>query len=61
VVDACEAMPPAGEKPLHWRWVTNLPVTSCDDAQTILRFYSYRWLVERFHSVRKSAQERLQL
>jgi hypothetical protein len=40
VVEAVETTPPAGEKPLRWLLVTNLPVTSDDEAQTILRYYS---------------------
>ena len=54
VVEAVEAAPPAGEKPLRWLLVTNLPVSDASQAQTILRYYSYRWLVERFHYVLKS-------
>src|SRR5262249_14952040 len=34
--------------------LSNLPVGNPDEAQTILRYYSYRWLVERFHYVLKS-------
>lgn len=54
VVDAVESDPPPGEKPLHWRLVTNLPVADLAAAQRVLRYYSYRWLVERFHYVLKS-------
>lgn len=54
VVEAVEEAPPAGEKALRWLLVTNLPLSDDDQAQTILRYYSYRWLVERFHYVLKS-------
>ena len=54
VVEAVEQAPPTGEKPLRWRLLTNLPVTNWSAAHTILRYYSYRWLVERFHYVLKS-------
>jgi hypothetical protein len=54
VVEAVEQAPPAGEKALRWLLVTNLPVTSSSEVHTILRYYSYRWLVERFHYVLKS-------
>lgn len=57
VVEAVEVDPPAGEPPLHWRVVTNLPVTCAAEAQTVLRYYSYRWLVERFHFVLKSGYQ----
>lgn len=54
VVEAVETAPPAGEKALRWLLLTNLPVTTREQAHTILRYYSYRWLVERFHYVLKS-------
>lgn len=54
VVEAVEETPPPGEKALRWLLVTDLPVNHDDDAHTILRYYSYRWLVERFHYVLKS-------
>ena len=54
VVEAVEETPPAGEKALRWLLLTNLPVNDDEQAHTILRYYSYRWLVERFHYVLKS-------
>lgn len=54
VVEAVETAPPAGEKPLRWRLVTTLPVNHDHEAHTVLRYYSYRWVVERFHYVLKS-------
>lgn len=54
VVDGLEIDPPAGEKPIHWLLLTALPVTSIEEAQQIVTWYSYRWLVERFHYVLKS-------
>lgn len=54
VVDVQEIDPPAGEKPIHWLLLTALPVTSVAQAQQIVTWYSYRWLVERFHYVLKS-------
>jgi len=42
------------KKPLHWVLMTTLPVETHDEAHRIVRFYTYRWLVERFHYVLKS-------
>jgi hypothetical protein len=54
VVEVLEQNPPPGVEPIHWILITNLPIESVADAQQIVRFYSYRWLVERFHYVLKS-------
>jgi hypothetical protein len=54
VVDVQEIDPPTGEKPIHWLLLTALPVTRVAQAQQIVTWYSYRWLVERFHYVLKS-------
>jgi len=54
VVEVVEQNPPDGVDPVHWILVTNLPVESIDDVRRIVRYYTYRWLVERFHYVLKS-------
>jgi hypothetical protein len=54
VVDVFEPQPPAGEKAVHWVLLTSLPVQTVEQAQQIALWYSYRWLVERFHFVLKS-------
>lgn len=54
VVDVQEINAPDGEKPIHWVVLTSLPVTTIEDAQQIVTWYSYRWLIERFHYVLKS-------
>jgi hypothetical protein len=54
VVDVVEAHPPAGEAAVHWLLLTSLPVQTIQQAQQITLWYSYRWLVERFHYVLKS-------
>ncbi len=48
---------------IHWKLLTTLPVNSVEDAKQCMRWYSYRWLIERFHYVLKSgcAIESLQL
>lgn len=54
VVDVQEVNPPKGEKAIHWLLLTALPVRSVAEAQQIVTWYSYRWLVERLHYVLKS-------
>lgn len=55
VVEVKEGDPPADVKEaIHWILLTTLPVHNLDDAYRIVRYYTYRWLVERFHFVLKS-------
>lgn len=54
VVDVFEPHPPPGEEAVHWLLLTSLPVDTCEQAQQIVTWYTYRWLVERFHYVLKS-------
>lgn len=54
VVDVFEPNPPAGHEAVHWLLLTSLPVHTIQQAHQIAVWYSYRWLVERFHYVLKS-------
>jgi hypothetical protein len=54
VVDVFEPEPPAGEEAIHWLLLTSLPIHTPQQAQQIITWYSYRWLIERFHYVLKS-------
>lgn len=54
VVDVQEIDPPPGETPVHWLLLTSLPVTTVEQAQQVVTWYSYRWLIERLHYVLKS-------
>jgi hypothetical protein len=54
VVEAREINAPPEVKAVHWVLLTSLPVTSVEQAHEILTYYSYRWLIERFHYVLKS-------
>lgn len=45
---------PEGEEPVSWMLLTSEPVTTIEMAQTILRWYGYRWRVEEYHKVLKS-------
>jgi hypothetical protein len=63
VILAVEENPPLGVKPVSWLLLTTLPVTCFEDVVQVLRWYSYRWLIERYHYVLKSGcrLEQLQL
>lgn len=51
------------EEIIHWKLLTTLEVTSITDALQCVKWYTYRWLIERFHYVLKSGTkiEELQL
>ncbi|HEY9728765.1 MAG TPA: IS4 family transposase [Chroococcales cyanobacterium] len=63
VVWAIEEHPPSGEKAIAWLLLTTLEVTCFEQAERCLRWYSYRWLIERYHYTLKSGcrLEELQL
>lgn len=58
-----EEKPPEGIKPLRWLLLTTLAVDSLDAAKQVILWYSFRWLIERYHYVLKSGchVEKLQL
>lgn len=60
---AQELTPPPGEEAICWWLLTTLPVLSLADAIRCVHWYSFRWLIERYHFVLKSGCriERLQL
>jgi hypothetical protein len=39
---------------IHWKLLTTLTITNAEEAKQCMRWYSYRWLIERFHYVLKS-------
>jgi len=49
-----EMSPPEGVEGLEWLLLTTLEVFNFDQACEIIRYYTLRWLVERFHFVLKS-------
>ena len=53
-VYATELEPPESDAPICWMLLTSEEVTSVEMAQTILRWYTYRWRVEEYHKVLKS-------
>lgn len=58
-----EPDPPPGAEPVCWKLLTTLPIHRPEQALTYVRWYSHRWLIERFHYVLKSGcgVEELQL
>ena len=54
-LDIQEVSPPGTvDEPIHWLLVTSCPLHTEADARTLVRYYTYRWLIERFHYVLKS-------
>lgn len=54
VVEVVEPHPPDGEEAVHWLLLTSWPLEQVTDAQQIVTWYTYRWLIERLHYVLKS-------
>jgi len=44
-------------KPIKWRLLTTMPITTLEQAYQILHFYIQRWRVEEFHYVLKQGAE----
>lgn len=63
LVLAEEEAAPSGVEPLCWLLLVTFPVTNFEEAVMCIRYYSYRWLIERYHFVLKSGcgMEKLQL
>ena len=58
-----EVDPPTEIEPITWLLLTTLEITSIEDVNKYIQWYSYRWLIERYHYVLKSGCgiEKLQL
>jgi hypothetical protein len=54
VVHVKEADPPAGEKPLEWVLLTNVPAATFDDAAERVAWYARRPVVEEYHKAMKT-------
>lgn len=63
VILATETDSPLGIEPIRWLLLTTLPVDTLDQAMTYIRYYTLRWLIERYHYTLKSGcqVEELQL
>lgn len=49
-----EVYPPRSGERITWLLLTTLPVETWADVETALRWYTHRWLIERYHFVYKS-------
>lgn len=47
-------IPRDGGQPIRWKLLTTLPLENYSQACQDVRWYSYRWLIERFHFTLKS-------
>ncbi len=54
LVEAQETAPPPGTKAAHWRLLTTHPVTTFDQARTLVGYYRERWTIEQLFRVMKS-------
>lgn len=48
-----ELDPPQGQAPITWLLLTSLPIDQLEAAWQCVKWYSYRWLIERFHYILK--------
>ena len=53
-ISAREENPPTGAKPINWLLLTTLEVKNEEQAVCCILWYTYRWLIERYHYVLKS-------
>lgn len=49
-----EPDPPTGTQPIRWLLLTSLPIDTFEQVWQCVVWYSYRWLIERFHFTLKS-------
>ena len=63
VILAREENATAGVNPINWLLLTSLEINSLEDAARCVSWYTYRWLIERYHYALKSGcgLEKLQL
>ena len=54
MLHAFETNPPEGRKPIGWKLITNLPVSSRREAIEKLDWYAMRWKIETIHKILKS-------
>ena len=54
VIHARERGEPTGRPRIEWKLITDLPVTSVEQATQKLDWYAQRWKIETFHKILKS-------
>jgi hypothetical protein len=53
-VNVVEKNPPDGEDALEWMLLTDLQITSFEEAKEKVEWYCLRWRIEVFHKILKS-------
>ena len=54
VVLVREIAPPAGEPPVEWILITNLPIDTIEQVRQVIQYYCVRWMIEVFFRTLKS-------
>lgn len=54
VISAKETNPPEGVEPIDWTLLTNIPVTSFEEAIERINWYKLRWKIEEYFKILKS-------
>jgi Transposase Tn5 dimerisation domain len=49
-----EVNPPKDVEPIRWILLTSLPVTTFEEAWTVIGYYEMRWIVEEYHKALKT-------
>ena len=57
MVLAKEEKPPKGIEGISWYLITNIEITSFEEALKMVKWYVQRWKIERFHFVLKSGMK----
>lgn len=52
-VEVGESQPPQGAEPIQWMLLTSQKVENLDQAQEVVTWYSYRWVIEEWHRALK--------
>ena len=48
IILATETDPPKGETPIEWMLLTDIDITSAEDAEQIIKYYLCRWQIELY-------------
>jgi len=54
LIDVLEENSPKGTEAIHWMLATNIEVNTANDCIELIKWYTQRWKVERFHYVLKT-------
>lgn len=54
IIHVYEKDTPDSQEPLEWFLLTSLEVNTFEDAKKVIRYYTYRWIIEEFHKCLKT-------